>query len=50
MENRNGLAADTTVTLATGTTERDAAVGLFEAQAFTWRITLGGDKNYRTHS
>lgn len=49
MENRNGLVVDTTVTPATGTAEREAALALVEAQAPTRRITLGGDKNYDTH-
>lgn len=49
MENRNGLVIDATVTPATGTAEREAALALVEAQAPTRRITLGGDKNYDTH-
>lgn len=49
MENRHGLVIDATVTPATGTAEREAALALVEAQAPTRRITLGGDKNYDTH-
>ena len=49
MENRHGLVVNATVTPATGTAERDAAVALIEAQAPTRRITLGGDKNDDTH-
>ncbi len=49
MENRNGLVVQATVTPATGTAERDAALALVEAHAPTRRITLGGDKNYDTH-
>jgi transposase len=49
MENRNGLVIDATVTPATGTAEREAALALIEAQTSTRRITLGGDKNYDTH-
>jgi transposase len=50
MENRNGLVVQTTVTPATGTAERDAALALVDAQAPTRRITLGGDKNYDTQA
>jgi hypothetical protein len=49
MENRNGLVVEATVTPATGTAEREAALALVEAQAPSRRITLGGDKNYNTH-
>jgi transposase len=48
MENRNGLVVQATVTPATGTAERDAALALVEAQAPHRRITLGGDRNYDT--
>jgi transposase len=48
MENRHGLVVNATVTPATGTAEREAALALVEAQASTRRITLGGDKNYDT--
>ena len=48
MENRNGLVIDFTVTEATGTAERDAAVDqLDEAKQRGFRPeTVGGDKNY----
>jgi transposase len=50
MENRNGLVMQATVTPATGTAERDAALVLVDAHAPTQRITLGGDKNYDTQA
>jgi transposase len=48
MENRHGLVVQATVTPATGTAEREAALALVDAQAPTRRLTLGGDKNYDT--
>lgn len=48
MENRHGLVVNATVTPATGTAEREAALALVDAQAPSRRITLGGDKNYDT--
>jgi transposase len=50
MENRNGLVVDFEVTTATGTAEREAAVGqVDEAKERGFRpATLGGDKNYDT--
>ena len=48
MENRNGLAVSACVTPATGTAERDAALGLVTEVSGNGRITLGGDKNYDT--
>ena len=48
-ENRHGLVIQATVTPATGTAERDAALAWVEAPASTRRITLGGDKNDDTH-
>lgn len=48
MENRHGLVVRATVTPATGTAEREAALALVDAQAPTRRITLGGDKHYDT--
>jgi transposase len=48
MENRHGLVVQATVTPATGTAEREAALALVDAQAPTRRITVGGDKNYDT--
>jgi transposase len=46
MENRNGLAVDSRLTLATGTAEREAAMEMIEGVAGSKRITLGGDKGY----
>jgi len=48
MENRNGLLVKTRVTLAGGTAERDAALGMAKKLAGRKRLTLGGDKNYDT--
>ena len=48
MENRNGLIVNTTVTLATGTAERDAAVEMVDQIPGDKRVTLGADKNYDT--
>jgi len=48
MENRNGLAIDATVDLATGTAERDAAFAMAAQIPGDGRVTLGGDKNYDT--
>ena len=48
MENRHGLVVQATVTPATGTAEREAALALVDAQAPTRRSTVGGDKNYDT--
>ncbi len=48
MENRQGLLVKMSVTQATGTAERDAALEMVEDKAGTKRITLGGDKNYDT--
>ncbi len=44
METRNGLVADTSLTKATGTAEREAAIALVEALPDDGRITLGSDK------
>jgi hypothetical protein len=49
MENRHGLVVNATVTPATGTAEREAALALVSPRARTRRLTLGGDKNYDTH-
>jgi transposase len=49
MENRDGLVVNATVTSATGTAEREAALALVSARPHTQRITLGGDKNDDTH-
>ena len=48
MENRHGLLVKTRVTLADGTAERDAALGMAKKMAGCKRLTLGGDKNYDT--
>lgn len=48
MENRHGLVVNATVTSATGTAEREAALALVDPRPLTRRITLGGDKNYDT--
>jgi transposase len=49
MENRNSLAVDTRLTLATGTAEREAAWAMVRRRGGGQRVTLGGDKNYDTH-
>lgn len=46
MENRNGLAVDVEVTLATGTAERDAATVMAGRLKGRKRRTLGADKGY----
>jgi len=46
MENRNGLAVDVEVTLATGTAERDAALAMASRLEGRKRRTLGADKGY----
>lgn len=46
MENRSGLVAQSCLTHATGTAERDAALVLVDRQAGRRRITLGADKGY----
>jgi transposase len=46
MENRNGLAVDATLTRATGTAEREAALALLDRRGADRRITLGADKAY----
>jgi transposase len=48
MENRNGLLVKTRVTLADGSAERHAALGMAKKMAGSQRLTLGGDKNYDT--
>jgi len=48
MENRNALAVDTSLTKATGTVEREAAIAMVEALPDDGRITLGTDKSYDT--
>jgi transposase len=46
MENRNGLAIDTTLTRATGTAEREAALAMIDRRKGRRRMTLGADKAY----
>jgi len=46
MENRHGLVVDGTLTLATGTAERDAALQMLDRRRGRQRITLGADKAY----
>jgi transposase len=48
MENRNGLVVDVAVLLATGTAERDAALGMAAELPDHGHVTLGADKNYDT--
>jgi len=48
MDNRHGLVVDTTVTAATGTAEREAAVAMITPASGSRRVTLGGDKGYDT--
>lgn len=48
MENRNGLVVNLSVTQATGTAERDAAIEMLEQVPGKHRITVGADKNYDT--
>lgn len=46
MENRHGLAVDVSVTQATGTAEREAALAILDRRPRGGRITLGADKAY----
>jgi len=48
MENRNALVVDTSLTKATGTAEREAAIAMVEDLPDQGRITLGTDKSYDT--
>lgn len=48
MENRNGLVVDVSLTRATGTAEREAALSMLRQVPGSRRITVGGDKNYDT--
>ncbi len=43
MENRNGLVVDTSLTKATGTAEREAAIAMIGDLPDDGRITLGTD-------
>jgi len=47
-ENRNGLAVNARLTLATGRAEREAALAMAEEIPGVHRVTLGADKNYDT--
>ena len=47
-ENRHGLVVDATLTLATGTAEREAACAMLSAREGSHRITVGADKAYDT--
>ncbi len=46
MENRHGLVVDATLTRATGTAKRDAALLMLERRARRHRITPGADEAY----
>jgi IS5 family transposase len=48
MENRSGLGVDTRLTRATGTAEREAALGMLAALPGEQRKTVGADKAYDT--
>ena len=48
MENRHGLLVKTRLTLAEGTAEREAALGMAKQRCSRKRRTLAGDKNYDT--
>jgi transposase len=50
MENRHGLVVNATVTPATGTAEREAALALLRERPGRQRVTVGGDKNYDTQA
>ena len=50
-ENRHGLIADTALTAATGTAERDAAIIMIgELPLTSRRLTVGADKLYDAHA
>jgi transposase len=48
MENRHGLVVDVALTRATGTAERDTALGMLEEVSKSRRVTVGADKGYDT--
>lgn len=48
MENHHGFLVQTQVTLASGTAEREAALGMMKKVRGKRGTTLGGDKNYDT--
>ena len=49
-ENRNGLVVETSVTIANGKAEREAACNMFKNVASGKRITVGADKAYDTNN
>jgi len=48
MENRNGLVVSATLTKATGTAEREAAIAMAGEHKASQRMTVGADKAYDT--
>ena len=48
MENRSGLVVDLSITHATGTAEREAALEMLDRLRGAHRATVGADKNYDT--
>jgi hypothetical protein len=48
MEYRNGLVVDVTLTQASATAEREAALEMLEHLPGVHRVTVGGDKHYDT--
>ncbi len=48
MENRNGLVVEVTLSPATGTAERDAALDMLAGVPGLRRVTVGADKGYDT--
>jgi transposase len=48
MENRNGLVVNATLTCASGTAEREAALLMLGQRTSKKRVTVGGDKAYDT--
>ena len=48
MENRSGLVVDLSITHATGTAEREAALEMLDRLPGAHRTTVGADKNYDT--
>src|SRR5437773_4462881 len=48
MENRNGLVVNATLTCASGTAEREAALAMLGQRPQKKRVTLGSDKAYDT--
>ena len=46
MENRNGLVVAATLTQASGTAEREAALAMIDSLNHKQRVTLGADKGY----